>query len=171
MIDNILQMIESQSPFLQGLIAATIFAFTTWLFRVLKRKALKSGSKFMQEYQKLELTKHYIHKNYVRGQSIEVVNHGINIVSFQAFRFSILAVLVIILFWGINSILNENWLYVVASWFSFNLFFEAHTWLKDKSNPNVIDGISDDIKENFYSSLSSKSPESKNCGQTKNISE
>ncbi len=161
-MEQLITLIEDQSPFVQGLLASAVFALATWLFRAFKQKMQKTGVALLRGYEYQEVAKHWLHKNYVRSNNAILANHGISFVALQAFRYCLLGALIFIFFFGVDFALAGKWLLVLASWFAFNAFLEAFTWVRDSSDPKRIEKIDEEIKKAFYSSLPANAPESLN---------
>lgn len=157
----IVEIIETQSPFVQGLIASAVFALSVLILRIIAKLATKSGSALFKSYQKQLLTRHWLHKNYVNSNNILLYTQGFNFVVLQTVRWVLRGTLIIIFFLGVNSIVNKEWLWAICSWFSFNAFLEAFEWAKDSSSEEFIDKIDEDIKNEFFASVHAKKSESK----------
>lgn len=152
---GIINWIESQSAFTQGLMASAIFGSTIWLMRKLLNKVGEMGSAFMKDYQKLLLTRHWLHKHYVKSDNLYLYTQGFNFIMLQTIRLALLGILIILFFLGVNSILNKNWLWVACSWFAFNAFLESYQWAKDSSNEKLIEKIDEDVKKELFEALPS----------------
>lgn len=152
---NIIDLIEQQSPFIQGLIASAIFGITVWLLRVILKKSAKSGVEFLNAYQEITMLRHLIYKDYVKSDDIYKYTQGFNFVVLQILRWFLIGVLIVVFFLGVNAILNSQWVWAICSWFAFNSFFEAYQWSKDSSDEKTIKNINEDIKNEFLENQSS----------------
>lgn len=150
---EIIQLIDQQSPFVQSLIAATVFAVSVWLMRVAIKMVGRTGSRFLRDYQRILLTKHWLHKYYVNSNDQYRFSLGFNVVVLQSLRWVVRGLLIFIFFLGVNSLLNSEWLWAICSWLVFNSFLEASQWLKDVSSESDISKVDEDIKKEFFDSL------------------
>lgn len=150
---DIIEIIEQQSPFIQGLIASAVFGLSVWIVRAIFRKASKSGGVFLKRYQQNLLAKHWLHRYYVNSDDQYRFSMGFNFVVLQSLRWMIRGILISIFFFGVGSILEGDWLYVASSWFVFNCFLEAGQWVKDSSNEREIENFDEDVKKEYFESL------------------
>lgn len=155
---QLITLIEQQSPFVQGFIASATFALATWLFRTIKRRLQKAGVAVLRGYEYQEVAKHWLHRHYVRSNNAILANHGISFVALQAFRYCLIGSLLFIFLLGVEFAVSGRWLLVIGSWFAFNSFLEAFTWIRDSSDPKRIEKIDEEIKMAFYSSLPENAP-------------
>lgn len=155
-MDIIYSWIENLSPFNQSLLAAAIFSISSWIIQRLYKKAKSSGAQFLSIYSELDVHKHILHKEYVRSGNIQLASYGASIALLLAARWIMLGVLILVFFFGINSIIQGNWLYVIAAWFTFNCMLEARNWLRDSSNPEHISYIPKDVVNRVYDSWKQK---------------
>ena len=152
-MDQLLHYVENLSPFLQALLASAVFAVTSWIAQKAFKKAKASGSVLLREYLKLDVVKHILHRDYVHSNDLQKSSYGAAIALLFASRWILLGVLIMLFFFGINSLLNANWLFVAASWFCFNGVLEAYNWVKDSSKEKHIAHVPEDIKREMFTRL------------------
>ena len=157
-MDIIYSWINSLSAFHQSLIGATVFSATSWLLQKIFKKAKSSGATFMTVYSELDVHKHVLHKEYVCSGNIQYASFGASIALLLAARWVILGILILVFFFGINSIANGDWLYVAAAWFTFNCMLEARNWLKDSSDPKHISHVPEETATKIYKALKPQEP-------------
>ncbi|MEJ1496351.1 MAG: V3/V1b-type arginine vasotocin receptor [Candidatus Sedimenticola sp. (ex Thyasira tokunagai)] len=158
-MDVILNWIDSLSPFWQGMLGSAIFIMSSWLIQRVYKKAKSSGAAFMESYTKIDVHKHVLHKEYVRSGNIQLASYGASVALLIAARWAMLGVLILVFFFGINSIAEGNWIYVAAAWFTFNCMLEARNWLKDSGNEKHISHIPEEVVTKIYEELRPKEPE------------
>ncbi|MBY8080213.1 V3/V1b-type arginine vasotocin receptor [Vibrio fluvialis] len=163
-MEQIFEYIDSLSSFQQGLLGSAVFAFSSWLIQKLSKKAKSSGLSFFESYSRLDVLRHVVHKHYINSNNIHEVSYGSSLVLLRAFEWIIRAFLILIFFFGIHSLVNEQWLFVAASWFSFNCALEGFNWVKDSSSVKSISYIDEDKREQLVNDFlpESKRPESQN---------
>jgi hypothetical protein len=152
-MDYIYTWINELSSFHQSLLAAAIFSATSWLVQKLYKKAKSGGSAFMAIYSELDVHKHLLHKEYVRSGNIQTASYGASIAMLLAARWGMRGVLIAIFFFGVNAIVERNWLFVVGAWFTFNCMLEAWNWLKDTSDPKHISHVPEEVVNKITSAL------------------
>lgn len=155
-MEQLLNYIDGMSSFKQGLLGSATFAVSSWLIQKLYSKIKKSGLKFFDSYSKIDVLRYVLHKNYVNSNNIHTVTYGISFVLLQSFRWALKGILIMLFFLGVNSILNAQWLFLAASWFTFNCFLEAHNWLKDSSNDKSISYIEESKRNEIIESMMPK---------------
>jgi len=158
-MEIILNWIEGLSSFQQSILGSAVFAFSSWLIQKIAKKAKSSGSAAMKAYAELDVHKHVLHKEYVRSGNIQLASYGASIAMLLAARWVMLGILIFLFFFGIDSLIQGQWLYVVAAWFTFNCMLEARNWLKDSSNDETIAHIPDETISRIYENLRPKSRE------------
>ena len=152
----IFDWINSLTSFQQSLLGSLIFAITSWVAQKAFQKAKSTGSKFWSDYSRLDVIRHFLHKEYVNSNNIMLSNFGTTFVLLQAFRWIIRGALVLIFFLGIRAIINRDWLLIAAAWFTFNCMLEAWNWIKDSSNPNQISHVPEEFAAEVIESLKPK---------------
>lgn|SRR5690606_29645459 len=152
-MDYIYGWIDSLSAFHQSIIGAAVFSFSSLIVQGIYKKAKSSGSAFMEAYSKLDVHKHVLHREFVRSGNIQYASFGASIALLLAARWVMAGVLILVFFFGINSIVQENWIYVAAAWFTFNCMLEARNWLKDSSDPKHISHVPENTVKEIYSAL------------------
>ena len=157
-MDLIYTWINELSSFYQSILGAAVFSVSSWLVQKVYKKAKSSGSAFMEAYSELDVHKHVLHKEYVRSGDIQFASFGASIALLLAARWVLLGILIMVFFFGINSIVQGNWLYVAASWFTFNCMLEARNWLKDSSDPKNISHVPEETANKIYDALKPKEP-------------
>ncbi|WP_105253550.1 V3/V1b-type arginine vasotocin receptor [Pseudoalteromonas sp. T1lg75] len=157
-MDLIYTWINELSSFHQSILGAAVFSVSSWLVQKAYKKAKSSGSEFMEVYSELDVHKHVLHKEYVRSGNIQYASFGASIALLLAARWVMLGILIMVFFFGINSIVQGNWLYVAAAWFTFNCMLEARNWLKDSSDPKNIAHVPEETANKIYSALKPKEP-------------
>lgn len=150
MFDQLIETIESYSPFVQGLIASITVAISIYLFQVIVQKLKNKGLVFIDAYSKLDVIKHVLHKEYINTQNVHLSTFGATIALLHASRWLLLAILIADFFAAISFIINRDWLLALAAWFVFNCVFEAYRWVRDSSNDKTISHIPEDIKAELY---------------------
>jgi len=158
-MEIILNWIEGLSSFQQSILGSAVFAFSSWLIQKIAKKAKSSGSAAMKAYAELDVHKHVLHKEYVRSGNIQLASYGASIAMLLAARWVMLGILIFLFFFGIDSLIQGQWLYVAAAWFTFNCMLEARNWLKDSSNDETIAHIPDETISRIYENLRPKSRE------------
>ena len=158
-MEIILNWIEGLSSFQQSILGSAVFAFSSWLIQKIAKKAKSSGSAAMKAYAELDVHKHVLHKEYVRSGNIQLASYGASIAMLLAARWVMLGILIFLFFFGIDSLIQGQWLYVAAAWFTFNCMLEARNWLKDSSNDETIAHIPDETISRIYENLRPKSQE------------
>lgn len=158
-MDQIYTWIDSLSAFHQGMLGTAVFSISSWVAQKAYKKAKSSGSAFMTEYSKLDVHKHVLHKEYVRSGNIQYSSFGASIALLLAARWAMLGILIMVFFFGVNSIVQGNWLYVASAWFTFNCMLEARNWLKDSSDPKHITHVPEETVNEIYNALKPKQPE------------
>lgn len=161
-MDAILAWIDTLSSFEQNLIASAAFGLTSLIFQALAKKARSKGSKIMKVFAELDVSKHVLHKEYVRSTNMQLASFGASVAMLQAARWVVRGMLVMIFFFGIHSIVYSDWLYVAAAWFTFNCILEASNWLKDSSSEKSISHVPDEVKNRIYEKLRPKTFEELN---------
>ncbi len=161
-IDYFIEYIESLSPFIQALLGAFVFALTSWIARFCFENCKNKVFSSLALYKRSDMAKHIIHKEFVRSKDVRIALDGLTVVLFQAARYIVYGLLIIIFFFGVHSIINGQWLFIAASWFSFNAFLEAHNWLKDTSDEKHISHISEEMKKEIYNILKLSKEEANN---------
>jgi len=149
-LDSILEVINSYSPFVQGLIGSAVFLFSSWLVRKLFDKAKSSGKVFFLEYSKIDVVKHTLHKEYINTTNMQYSTFGASIALLHASRWLIKALLILTFFSGLSSFFKSDWLFLLASWFCFNCILEAYSWVKDSSSDKSVSHVPEDIKSDIY---------------------
>jgi len=158
-MDAIFNWIETLTSFQQGMLGSAVFAFTSLIARYLYKKVKLSGAAFMEAYSTVDVHKHILHKEFIRSSNPQLASYGSSIALLLAARWMILGILILVFFFGINSFVEGNWLYVAASWFTFNCMLEARDWLKDSSSEKNIKHVPDEKVALIYESLNSNIPE------------
>ncbi|HGZ6767487.1 TPA: V3/V1b-type arginine vasotocin receptor [Vibrio parahaemolyticus] len=163
-MEQLFEYIDSLSSFQQGLLGSAVFAFSSWFVQKLSRKAKSSGLAFFESYSRLDVLRHVVHKHYINSNNIHEVSYGSSLVLLRAFEWIIRAFLIMIFFFGIHSLVNEQWLFVAASWFSFNCALEGFNWVKDSSHVKSVSYIDEDKREQLVNDFlpESKRAESQN---------
>ena len=141
-MDSILGWIEQLSPFLQGVLGSAVFAFTTFIAQKVIKKSKSSGAKFLDAYKTLDVHKHLLHKHFVRSGEPQMVTFGVSVALLQSARWLVLALMIMIFVFGVQSAVDGRWFYVAGAWFSFNSMFEAWNWVKDSSNVKSVEHVS-----------------------------
>jgi hypothetical protein len=155
-MDLIYTWIDGLSSFSQSLLGAAVFSVSSWLVQRIYKKAKASGSAFMTVYSELDVHKHVLHKEYVRSGNIQYASFGASIALLLAARWVMIGILIMVFFFGIHSIVESDWLYVAAAWFTFNSMLEARNWLKDSSDPKHISHVPKETAEKIYDALKPK---------------
>jgi hypothetical protein len=152
-MSDLFQYLDGLSPFVQGLLGSAIFALTSWLAQKAFKKAKSSGSLFLREYMKLDVVKHVLHHDYILSSDLQRASYGSAISLLFASRYVLIGILVLLFFFGINSLLNSSWLFLAASWFCFNSVLEAYRWVRDSSHEKNIEHVPDDIRVEMLTKL------------------
>lgn len=158
-MDLIFSWIEGLSPFQQSILGSAVFAISSWLLQKVVKKAKASGAAFSKAYSEIDVHKHVLHKEYIRSGNIQLASYGASIAMLLAARWVMLGILIMVFFFGINSLLQADWLYVAAAWFAFNCMLEARNWLKDSSDPETISHVPEETVSRIYENLRPKSQE------------
>ncbi|MEH6626626.1 MAG: hypothetical protein V7739_09280 [Motiliproteus sp.] len=157
-MDIVFSWIDSLTSFQQGILGSFVFAVTSWFTQKSLKKAKSTGSHFFEEYSKLDVVKHTLHKEYVRSNNIQLASFGATIALLQASRWIVGGGLILIFFFGLNSIFNKEWLLVAGAWFTFNCLLEAWNWVKDSSHPDNISHVPEDVALEIIESLKPQAP-------------
>jgi len=152
-MDLIFNWIEGLSPFQQSILGSMVFAFSSWLLQKVVKKAKSSGTAFLEAYSEIDVHKHVLHKEYIRSGNIQLASYGATVAILLSARWVMLGILILVFFFGINSLLQANWLYVAAAWFTFNCMLEARNWLKDSSDAGTISHVPEETVSKIYESL------------------
>ncbi|RTR40150.1 V3/V1b-type arginine vasotocin receptor [Shewanella canadensis] len=168
-MSSILEVINSYSPFEQSLIGSAVFLFSSWLVRLIFKKAKNSGAHLFHEYSKIDVVKHTLHKEYINTNNMQFSTFGSSMALLHASRWVIKALLISVFFVGLSSILKGDWLYVVASWFSFNCILEANSWVKDSSSDECVSHVPEDVKNDIYNRLKPQLNEHVESGTNKTL--
>jgi len=158
-MDYILSCINELTSFQQSLLGSAVFAVSSWIIQRLFKKAKSSGSAFLETYSILDVYKHTLHKEYVRSSNIQLASFGASIALLQASRWVIRAVLILVFFFGVHSIVVRDWIYVAAAWFTFNCILEAWGWLKDSSDIKHISHVPEEKAKEIYAALKPRNNE------------
>ena len=119
----------------------------------------RSGAKFLRSYQELLLIRHWLHKEYVNSENILNYTKGFNFVVLNVIRWTLRAALIFVFFFGVESLLERNWVWVGCSWLVFNALFEAYQWAKDSSNEVHIRKIDEGLKSEFFAKYTNSGTE------------
>ena len=139
--------VEGMSAFKQSLLAAFVFAVTSFIFRLIVLKVKEKSASVLEEQSRRDVVRHILHKDYIYSSDMNISSFGVSMALLLSFRWILLGCLILIFFFGIKSMLNADWLYFAAAWFAFNCFFEARSWVKDCSSDKYIKNIPEEIKE------------------------
>jgi len=153
-MDYILNYITQFSPFVQNLLASFVFLILSWFFQKVVKKSKAKGSEVLENFSRLDVVKHILHKEFVTSTDFQKSAFGASIALLMASRWIFRCGLILIFFFGVNSIMNGNWLYILASWFSFNSLYAGYDWVKDSSDPEAISHVSDEVREEVYAEFS-----------------
>lgn len=163
MIEYIFTYIDGLTSFQQGLLGSAVFAFTSWLARKIYKKIKSSGIQTFHAYSELDVLRHVLHKHYISSTNIHEVSYGASLVLLRSFEWFIKATLTMTFFFAVDSIFQSQWLYVVASWFTFNCLLEAHNWVKDSSREKAVSYIEENKRDELINSML---PESKRTNES-----
>ncbi len=158
-MNDILNKISQLSPFLQGLLAAAVFALSIWLLQVALNRAKRSGKKFVNFYSRDILFKHWVHKRLVRSNQLNYFTFGHFYIFTESFRWIIRAGLTLVFFFGVISLLNAEYLAVLAYYLAFNCLLEASSWLRDWSSDDEVKFINEDLKNEVLNKLEKRAVE------------
>lgn len=152
----ILDWVNGLSSFQQSILGSFIFAVTSWIAQAAFKKAKSRGADFWAAYSKLDVVKHSLHKEYVNSNNIQLASFGARFAVLHALRWVLRAALIMVFFFGINSIVNREWFLIAAVWFTFNCLLEAWNWVKDSSSPKHIEHVPKDVASEIIESLKPK---------------
>lgn len=155
-MEIIVNWIDGLSPFQQGILGTGVFSLSSWLAQKIYKKAKSSGVAFMDAYSELDVHKHVLHKEYINSGNVQLASFGASIALLLSARWAILGILILVFFFGVNSIFEGNWVYVAAAWFTFNCMLEARNWLKDSSDEKCIAHVPEETVEKIYYALKPK---------------
>ena len=149
-MNEIITLIEQQSPFIQGILGSAAFALILIISRVILAKTRKSGKQFVKGCSRDILFKHWVHKELVKSRDQHLFTLGHFLVFIESFRWIVRGALILLFFFGVFALIEKQWLEFLAYYFTFNCFFEASRWLKDSSTDDVIEGIDEEVKKEFF---------------------
>lgn len=159
-MEELLIEIESLSPFVQSLLAAVVFGFSSLVIQWASHKAKSKGSWLLREYSRIDVGRHILHRDFVNSSEIVKSSYGATVATLFALRWILIGFLTAIFFVGVHSIVNSNWLFLAASWFCFNSFLEAYNWAKDSSGEKYIKHVPEELLTEVSDSLYRRRKES-----------
>lgn len=153
MISALLSYIEGLSAFIQSILGGAVFAAVLYLSRVALSFLRRTGSTAIRLFAKDMLLKHWVHKTYVSSTDPTLATLGHLFIVAESMRWFARAALILVFFFGVWALMNREWVFLLASYFSFNAFLEASRWLKNWAKDEEVAFISEEIKQEFNASL------------------
>ncbi|SUS06177.1 putative V3/V1b-type arginine vasotocin receptor [Candidatus Defluviicoccus seviourii] len=146
MITELIQYVNSLGSFAQGMLGSAAFGFAVFAGRLLLRGARYSSKNLFRLVSRDMVMKHILHKNYVNSTFPFLAMWGNLLIITQALHRLIIAFAILVTFFGVESLLSQQWLRLVAYYFALNILIDADSWLKDRSDDKYIAHLDPEVK-------------------------
>lgn len=151
MIADLFKYLDSLGPFAQGVLGSAAFAIAVIIGRLLLRAGRLGGKSFFRFMSHDLVMKHILHKKYVNSQRIYYALWGNFFIITQALRRLIIASAILVSIFGIESLLDHQWLRLAAYYLVLNALIEADSWLRDRSDEKHIAHLDPEVKAELLS--------------------
>ncbi len=146
MITELWQYLNSLGGFTQSVLGSAAFALAVVAGRLLLRGARHGGKTLFRFASRDIVLKHILHKKFVNSTKLSHALWGNFFIITQALRRLIIAFAILVTLFGIESLLAQQWLRLVAYYLALNALIEADSWLKDRSDDKYIAHLNPEVK-------------------------